>query len=492
MQPVDLNQVRTYPLQARANKVALEGFAHPSRVGRSFADFVAGLPDVLAGKDFRQVVEAVASAHRRGRPVILGLGAHVIKCGLNPVLIDLMRRGIVTTLALNGAGAIHDFELALIGETSEDVAAGLKDGSFGMVRETGQLFNEGINRVLERPEAGMGALLAEQLEAVHAPHQEHSLLAAGRRHGVPVTVHVALGTDIVHMHPTANGAATGQATLNDFRLLAGAVRQLSGGVYLNLGSAVILPEVFLKAFTVAQNLGAGLHDFVTVNVDMLPHYRPGENVVRRPPLVGGKGYGLIGRHEIMVPLLAQAVVEALAGDKATAPAGAPASAKVAEWDTLLAQRSEWRALGKKVVWTNGCFDLLHAGHLSSLRAARALGDVLIVGVNSDASVRQLKGPERPVVPAAERAELLAALECVDRVVVFDEPTPEAALARLRPDVHCKGADYAPPHGKPIPEAPVVASFGGRIEFLPLVAFTSTTERIRRIREWAAGESHGRE
>src|SRR5262249_139852 len=217
-------------------------------------------------------------------------------------------------------------------------------------------------------------------------------------------------------HPTANGAATGQATLNDFRLLAGVVGQLSGGVYLNVGSAVILPEVFLKAFTVAQNLGAGLHDFVTVNMDMLPPYRPGENVVRRPPLVGGTGYALIGRHEIMVPLLAQAVVEALAGGGAVA-AGAPASSKVADWDALLAQRSEWRALGKKVVWTNGCFDLLHAGHLSSLRAARALGDVLVVGVNSDASVRRLKGPERPVVPAAERAGPFAGLGGVDPVRV---------------------------------------------------------------------------
>jgi hypothetical protein len=192
------------------------------------------------------------------------------------------------------------------------VAAGLKDGTFGMVRETGELLNRAINGVLERPDRGMGALLGEHLHAVAAPHRQYSLLAAGHRLGVPVTVHVAIGTDIIHMHPSANGAALGQATFNDFRLFAAVVSELSGGAYLNVGSSVVLPEVFLKAFTVAQNLGAGLRDFITVNMDMLMHYRPGENVVRRPPTVGGRGYSLVGRHEIMLPLLAQAVVEGLA------------------------------------------------------------------------------------------------------------------------------------------------------------------------------------
>jgi hypothetical protein len=311
MQPVDLNLVRTIPLETRANKVGAGQFARPAQAGRSFADFLASLPGILAGGDFRRVVAAVVAAHRARRPVIVGMGAHVIKCGLSPVIIDLMRRGIVTAVALNGSGAIHDCEIALIGETSEDVAAGLKDGTFGMVRQTGEFVNGAVNRVLAHPERGMGSLLGEQLAAGGAPHVRHSILAAGHELKAPVTVHVALGTDIIHMHPSANGAAIGQASFNDFRILTAAVAGLCGGVYLNIGSAVVLPEVFLKAFTVAQNLGAGLHDFTTVNMDMIAHYRSGENVVRRPPSVGGAGYNLIGRHEIMVPLLAQAVVEEL-------------------------------------------------------------------------------------------------------------------------------------------------------------------------------------
>jgi hypothetical protein len=311
MNLVDLNLVRTIPLGARPNKVNLDWFARPPEPGRSVADFLRGLPAILAGNDFRDVVNAVITARRHGRPVVVGMGAHVIKCGLSPVLIDLMRRRIITAVALNGAGAIHDFELALIGETSEDVASGLRHGTFGMVRETGELMNEAVNRVLRHPEQGMGALLGDFLLRSQAPHLDFSLLATARRLDVPLTVHVAIGTDIIHMHPSANGAAIGQAGFNDFRLFAGCVAQLSGGVYVNVGSAVLLPEVFLKAFTVAQNLGADLHDFVTVNVDMIAHYRPGENVVRRPPSVGGKGYNLVGRHEILIPLLAQAFVDGL-------------------------------------------------------------------------------------------------------------------------------------------------------------------------------------
>jgi deoxyhypusine synthase len=309
MDPVNLNLVRTVPLGARSNKVNLDWFARPPEPGRSVADFLRGLPAILAGNDFRQVVEAVLTARRNGRPVIMGMGAHVIKCGLNPVLIDLIRRQIVTAIALNGAGAIHDFELALIGETSEDVAAGLQHGTFGMVRETGEWMNHAVNGVLEHPEEGMGALLGDFLNRREARYAQHSLLATARRLGVPLTVHVAVGTDIVHMHPSANGAAIGQASFNDFRRLAGCVTEMSGGVYFNIGSAVLLPEVFLKAFTVAQNLGANLHDFVTVNMDMTSHYRPGENVVGRPPTVGGKGVNLVGRHEILIPLLAQALVD---------------------------------------------------------------------------------------------------------------------------------------------------------------------------------------
>jgi hypothetical protein len=313
MQPIDLNRIHTIPLQDRQSKVAFERFARPPKPGWSFADFVDSLPHILAGEDFRAVVKAIFSARRKHRPVILGMGAHVIKCGLSPVIIDLMQRGVVTALALNGAGAIHDFEIALIGETSEDVATGLQNGTFGMGRETGELMNQAINRTLDNPDLGMGALLADQLMGIGASYREYSVLAAGRKLGVPVTVHVAIGTDIIHMHPLADGRAIGQATFNDFRIFAAVVAELSGGVYLNIGSAVVLPEVFLKAFAIAQNLGAGLHDFVTVNIDMMKHYRPDENVVRRPPMVGGQGYTLIGCHELMIPLLAQAVVDALEG-----------------------------------------------------------------------------------------------------------------------------------------------------------------------------------
>ncbi|HUY91141.1 MAG TPA: adenylyltransferase/cytidyltransferase family protein [Pirellulales bacterium] len=482
MQPADLSRVRTIPLETRANKVALERFARPPRAGASFADFAASLPAILAGEEFRQVVQAITAACRRRRPVILAMGAHVIKCGLNPVVIDLMRRGVVTGLVLNGSGAIHDFEIALAGETSEDVAAGLRDGTFGMVRETGQLMNEGINCVKQSPESGLGMLLGQQLEAIGAPNQDQSLLAMGRKLGVPVTVHVAIGADIIHMHPSADGAAIGQATFNDFRILCAELGELSGGAYLNVGSAVVLPEVFLKAFTVAQNLGADLHDFTTVNMDMIAHYRPGENVVRRLAPIGGGSYTLLGRHEFMVPLLAQSIVESLADDavdSAAAPSGS--GGKLVGLDELLRLRNDWRRQGRRVVWTNGCFDLFHVGHLRNLQAARQHGDVLVVGVNSDASVRQLKGPERPVIPAVERAEIIASLGCVDCVTVFDEATPEPLLRRLQPDVHCKGAEYAPPYGKPIPERETVQAYGGRIEFIPLVPGISTTDVLERIR-----------
>ncbi len=309
--PVDLARVRTVPLAARPNKVDAAAFARPPVKGQSAADFLAGLPRLLAGDDFRALVAAIVTARRAGRPVVVGFGAHVIKCGLSPVLIDLMRRGIVTALATNGSGGIHDFELALIGATSEDVAAGLKDGTFGMVRETGELMHAAIDGVTARPDAGLGQLFGEFLDALPAPNADLSLAVAAKRLGLPFTVHVAIGTDIIHMHPGADGAAIGRSSFNDFKLFCGVVTELSGGVYLNVGSAVIMPEVFLKAFTVAQNLGADLSGYTTANLDMVAHYRSGENVVRRPAAVAGKGYTLIGRHEFLIPLLAQAVVEEL-------------------------------------------------------------------------------------------------------------------------------------------------------------------------------------
>jgi rfaE bifunctional protein nucleotidyltransferase chain/domain len=489
--PIDLCRVRTIGAACRNRKVSLKQFAGVPRPGQSFRDFLGSLPCILAGADFREIVEEIVRAHQKGRAVILGIGGHVIKCGLSPIIIELMERRIVTAVALNGSAAIHDLEIAISGETSEDVASGLQDGTFGMVRETADLFNEAISAVVEHSDCGMGALLAARLRAGGAPYEHFSILMAGQRLAIPITVHVAIGADTVHMHPSANGAAIGQATFNDFRLFAASVTELNGGIYLNIGSAVILPEVFLKAFTVAQNLTSGLHTFVTVNMDMMMQYRPTENVVRRPSSVGGVGYTLIGRHEIMVPLLAQAVLASIEDTKLVS-FGENQSRKIIDWKELLPWREEKRAEGKLVVWTNGCFDLLHSGHIHSLQSARKLGDVLVVGVNSDTSISHLKGPDRPIVPVSQRLELLAALECVDRVVAFDGATPQWLLSRLRPDIYCKGADYAPPHGKPIPETDVIESYGGRIEFLPLIPGVSTSSLIGRIRQQQVEISHDNE
>ncbi|MBI2911201.1 MAG: hypothetical protein HYY05_03595 [Chloroflexi bacterium] len=321
-EPLDLARVRTVPLGARSNKLDIEQLAGVPQPGRSFALFIDSLPDQLAARSLRAVVAAVVAARRSGRPVVFALGAHVIKCGLNPVLIALMRRGVVSALAFNGAGAIHDLELALVGGTSEDVAAGLGDGTFGMVQETGSLINEAVAQAYQSdPEGtpGLGAILGDLIRQREMPHREHSLLAVAREHGIPATVHVALGTDIVHMHPTMRGDATGAATLYDFRLLAAVVADLEGGVYINVGSAVVLPEVFLKALTVARNLGHTVDHFTTVNLDMLQHYRPNQNVVHRPTLPAGKGYSITGHHEIMLPLLAQAIVDALAREDGPHP-----------------------------------------------------------------------------------------------------------------------------------------------------------------------------
>jgi deoxyhypusine synthase len=308
-EPLDFSRLRSISLAQRESKVRTEAFARPARAGATFREFVASLPDILAGQDFRAVVDAIVRARRNRRPIVFAMGAHIIKCGLSPVVIDLMERGLITAVAMNGAGPIHDVEIALVGHTSEDVQAGLRDGAFGMARETGEVIHDALAGV--GPDVGLGAAVGRRLLALDPPHGKSSILAAAARLGVPATVHVAVGTDIVHMRAGASGAEIGRASFTDFRLLASVVADLSGGVYLNVGSAVILPEVFLKAFTIAQNLGAALHDFTTVNIDMLVHYRPSVNVVQRPASVGGRGYSLTGRHELLIPLLAFAVVEAL-------------------------------------------------------------------------------------------------------------------------------------------------------------------------------------
>ncbi|HEX5577732.1 MAG TPA: hypothetical protein VFX40_05105 [Gemmatimonadaceae bacterium] len=290
-----------------------EEFASPPRGDRSFAAFVRGLPDVLVAADFRSVVDAVVEAHRKQRAVVVMLGGHIVKTGVAPVLIDLMQRGVITHLATNGSGAIHDYEIARFGATSEDVARGLLDGTFGMAEETGRGMNEAFIRGMQQG-WGMGESLARALEdEAELAHPEMSLLMTTYRLGIPFTVHAALGAEIIHQHPAASGAAIGDTSHRDFRRLAASLPALhQGGVVLNLGSAVIMPEVFLKALTIARNLNDRRPtDFVTCDLDMQRHYRPRMNVVIRPTLAGGKGYEITGHHEIMVPLLSWAIADRL-------------------------------------------------------------------------------------------------------------------------------------------------------------------------------------
>ncbi|MBP7550613.1 MAG: hypothetical protein KA761_10035 [Gemmatimonadaceae bacterium] len=310
---IDLARVRTVPIAVRPNKVRAEEFAKAPGDDRSFGAFITALPDVLKAQDFRRVVDAVVRAAKRKRAVIVMLGGHVVKTGIGPVLVDLMKRGVITHLAMNGSAAIHDYEIARFGGTSEDVAAGLKDGSFGMAEETGRGLNEAF--IAGQTHGwGMGESVARALEGTpQLAHPEHSIILAAHRHWLPVTVHAALGAEIIHQHPAASGAAIGDTSHRDFRRLAASCEELhQGGVVLNLGSAVIMPEVFLKALTVARNVNGGKPtDFTTADFDMQRHYRPSENVVRRPVLAGGEGFQITGHHELMIPLLGWAVAEAL-------------------------------------------------------------------------------------------------------------------------------------------------------------------------------------
>ena len=307
--PLDLGGVRTYPLASRKSQVTRADFGRPLPRGARVTELLDALPRILGGQALRGLAADVLRARSLGKPILWGLGAHVIKVGLSPVLVDLMEKGLVTGLALNGAGVVHDFELAVAGHTSEDVSAGLGSGEFGMARETGEEVNRAIVEG-DRDGLGLGAAVGRYLAARKPPHLDVSLLAAAHRLGLPATVHVAVGTDIVHMHPACDPAALGRATHLDFRLFAAEVARLGGGgVYLNVGSAVMLPEVFLKAVTLARNLGHTITDFTTANLDFIQSYRPNTNVVERPTSGVGRGYSLTGHHEILVPLLAAALVE---------------------------------------------------------------------------------------------------------------------------------------------------------------------------------------
>ena len=310
-EPCDFSRITTYPLASRPSKVTVRDFARPlsDAEANGAAALLASLPRILAAETLRALAQQIVEAKVKQRASIWGLGGHVIKTGLAPILIDLMRRGFVTALALNGSGVIHDFEIAVAGWTSEDVDAALGDGQFGMAEETGRLLNEAVKRGAADG-IGFGESAGRMLAELHPPYAAYSLLHAAYQQRVPVTAHVTLGTDIIHLHPQADGAALGAASHHDFKLFTSIIKDLAGGgVYLNVGSAVTLPEVFLKAVTVVRNLGHSLQDFTTANLDFIQHYRPLTNVVRRPVANGaGRGYCLTGHHELTIPLLAATIL----------------------------------------------------------------------------------------------------------------------------------------------------------------------------------------
>jgi hypothetical protein len=308
----DLSGIETYPLASRPSKVRVADFATPFVAGSGVPGWLVSLPRILAGADFVATIEAIRAAKQRAAPIVWGIGGHVVKTGLGPVLTDLMARGFVSALATNGAGVIHDFEIAIGGQTSEDVDGALGPGQFGMAKETGEELNAAVIAGAGRGE-GFGQAVGRWLLDRRPPYASSSVMAEATRLGIPVTVHVAMGTDIIHMHPMASGAAIGEASLRDFRRFTSIVAGLAGGVYLNCGSAVVLPEVFLKAVALVRNRGITLDGLTTVSLDFIRHYRPQVNVVQRPTQGIGRGIALVGHHELLIPLIAAALVEGQEG-----------------------------------------------------------------------------------------------------------------------------------------------------------------------------------
>ena len=308
---INLNQIKTYSIRQRHSKVNKVDFAKAPAKRKSFSQFLAGLPNILKAKDLRAIVEAIVKAKDEKKAIIFMAGAHVIKCGLNPVLIELVKKKAINCICLNGAGIIHDFEIAFQAKTSEDVAENLKDGKFGMAKETAEFLNRAVRNGVGEG-LGLGEAVAGAISESNLRYKKLSLLYNAYRYKVPVCVFVAIGTDIIHQHPSFEAGLAAEGSLKDFHLLAEQICGLNkGGVVINCGSAVILPEVFLKALNLARNLRNTVKDFVSANFDMIYHYRPIQNVVTRPVLSGGQGYYIIGHHEIMLPLLAQAIIEQL-------------------------------------------------------------------------------------------------------------------------------------------------------------------------------------
>lgn len=310
-EPLNFDKLSTYSVHDRYSKVTVEHFAKPVAPGCSLQSFIDSLPQQFMGVDFPELIERLSASHLGGHPIYIGMGAHVIKVGMNPILIDLMQRKLIQGIALNGAGIIHDSEIAMVGRTSEDVGSVLGDGAFGAAKETGEVVNTAI---IEGAKAGLGLgqAMGKYLVEQDFPFIKDSLLAMAYKLDVPVTVHVAVGTDIVHIHPSADGGAIGATSHTDFKLFCRLMSGLEKGAYLNLGSAVLLPEVFLKAITVVRNLGYKVGNFTTANFDFIRHYRTMTNVVNRPTATGGKGYNFIGHHELMIPFLAAALKEQVA------------------------------------------------------------------------------------------------------------------------------------------------------------------------------------
>jgi len=308
---IDLNKIKTYSIESRLSKVNTSDFAKPYQKGTSLQQFLTNLPNILVGADFKQLINLIVDAYRSEKQIIVMMGAHVIKCGLSPLIIQLMEMGAIKCLALNGAGIIHDTEVANWGITSEDVAEALNDGSFGMARETAEFINAALKNG-KQMNLGLGEAVGRKFSESNAKHKQYSILNAGFVYKIPVTVHVAIGTDILHQHPGTEGAVLGELSHRDFKIFCAQVARLTeGSVVLNFGSAVVLPEVFLKALTVARNLGHNAHGFTTANFDMLRHYRPQVNVIQRPTQTGGKGYQFTGHHEIMIPLLVAGILEVI-------------------------------------------------------------------------------------------------------------------------------------------------------------------------------------
>jgi hypothetical protein len=305
---IDPGKIKTVSLKGRKSTVRVDDFSRTFTKGTTFGDFYEALPNILAGRDFRNIVQSIVDAFREKRMCVLAMGAHPIKVGLSPIIISLIEEGVFKAVAMNGACIIHDVEVAMAGHTSEDVVEELDRGAFGMATETAEFINGAIREGVPRG-LGLGESLGKKLLDEDLPYAALSIMAAGSRVGIPITVHVAIGTDVIHMHPSTDGAAIGEGSYRDFKIFSSIISKLEGGVYLNLGSAVILPEMFLKALSLARNLGHQVDRFTTVNMDFLQHYRPTVNVVNRPTRKGGKGYSLTGHHEIMFPLLAAAVME---------------------------------------------------------------------------------------------------------------------------------------------------------------------------------------